>query len=247
MSEFSDREFHVGSLTGLRAFAVDALGRLNGPSQGGIFTPGVNEAVCKVDPTTRAMTDALNAQMVALEASLRGLAAVQGSRRDKKRKTAEAESVAASSPARKPPPVARRHTVAGMGCRCGFYAYFDGMNDYMRTGRVAAVVEGFGLYTLGTRGFRTSKARLVALIEPEMGSSDTYYYGGNGWGNSFMVAGPTGPRAESMTPLLWSYVRRNYPDVPVYATQDEAVAAHPLYQLEVPTPETAEDFWTRSL
>ena len=230
MSEFSDRQFHVGSLVGLRAFSVDALGRLTGPAQGGIFTPGVNEAVCKLAPYTQAMNAALEAQIAVIEARLQGFAAASGSRREKKRKTAEADAVAK--------PV---HTLAGLGCKCGFYAYFDGMNDYMQTGRVAAVVEGFGVYTLGSRGFRTSKARLVALIEPLMGQTETY--GGVVFSP---FAGAMPPRRESMTPLLWSYVRRNYPDVPVYATQDDALAEHPLYQPAAPTPETAEDFWTRS-
>ena len=225
MSEFSDREFHVGSLIGLRAFAVDSLGRLNGPSQGGVFTPGVNEAACKVDPDLKA----IEANIVALEARLAGLAAVQSGRREKKR------GPGYHAPAPRPREV--RHAIAGLNCKCGFYAYFDGLNDYMRTGRVAAVVEGFGLYTLGTRGFRTSKARLLALIEPPMGRPPAV--GPVVWGTS-------PPPNEAMTPLLWSYVRRNYPDVPVYASQDDALAEHPLYEPEVPTPETAEDFWTRS-
>lgn len=236
MSDFSDREFHVGSLVGLRAFSVDSLGRLNGPAQGGIFKPGVNEAECKVDPYLTAM----QTKLWQIEAQMYGLAAVEGSRGKKKRRQAEL-SAAAVAPREATKP---RHSVAGLGCKCGFYAYFDGMNDYMQTGRVAAVVEGFGLYTLGTRGFRTSKARLVALIEPPMGKAESYYVG------MFLHSGTTTTQrpstSESMTPLLWSYIQRNYPDVPVFANQDDALSEFPLYQPEVPTPETADDFWTRS-
>ncbi|MDF1603364.1 hypothetical protein [Nocardioides sp. YIM 152315] len=234
MSDFSDREFHVGSLVGLRAFSVDSLGRLNGPSQGGIFKPGVNEAECKTDPYTKALA----AQLAQVEARLYGLEQVEA-KRGKKAKRGELSTAAVGlREATKP-----KHTLAGLGCKCGFYAYFDGMNDYLRTGRVAAVVEGFGVYTLGTRGFRTSKARLLALIQPEMGSSESYL--------SVLAFTPTFGRTppstvDSMTPLLWSYVQRNYPDVPVFASQDEALAEYPLFQPEAPTPDTDPDFWTRS-
>lgn len=234
MSDFSDRQFHVGSLVGLRAFSVDSLGRLVGPTQGGIFTPGVNEAVCKTDP----YTTALAAQLVTLEARMYGLSQIEAGRRGRKRRQGELSS-AAVAPVEAVKP---KHTLAGLGCKCGYYAYFDGMNDYMHTGRIAAVVEGFGVYTIGTRGFRTSKARLVALIKPPMGQS-AYDYG-------FAALTFGGNRApatkDSMTPLLWSYVQRNYPDVPVFETQDEALSENPLYQPETPTPETADDFWTRS-
>ena len=235
MSDFSDRQFHVGSLVGLRAFSVDSLGRLNGPSQGGIFKPGVNEALCKVDPYLAAM----QAKLVTIEAQLYGLTEIESSRGKRKRKQAEL-SAAAVAPREATRP---KHTLAGLGCKCGFYAYFDGMNDYMQTGRVAAVVEGFGVYTLGSRGFRTSKARLVALIEPQMGRTENYSLGGLTFAAGM---GMPSTRTESMTPLLWSYVQRNYPGVPVFATQDDALAEHPLYRPEVSTPETDEDFWTRS-
>ncbi len=45
-SRFSGRLFIAGSLVGLRAFKVDRLGRLAGPSHGGIFKPGENVAQC---------------------------------------------------------------------------------------------------------------------------------------------------------------------------------------------------------
>lgn len=69
------------------------------------------------------------------------------------------------------------HQIAGLGCGCGFYAYFDGKNDYhihtlideaLSPGHVAglsAIIEGTGVVTAGDRGFRAQKARLVALVE----------------------------------------------------------------------------------
>ncbi len=55
------------------------------------------------------------------------------------------------------------------GEKCGFYGYYDGSNDYY-TGDarfqnlVTGVVEGFGEVVVGPRGFRCSKARIVALM-----------------------------------------------------------------------------------
>lgn len=91
------------------------------------------------------------------------------------------------------------HRVGVVGCSCGFYAYFDGTNDYanMIVGvSVTGIVEGYGLVTVGSRGFRAEKARIVALVEPST--------------------------------FDFAPVRENYPDVPVYATEAEALAAHPL-------------------
>ena len=52
-------------------------------------------------------------------------------------------------------------------CQHGFYAYYDGSNDYYQAGFVSAVVEGYGETVIGTRGFRCMKARIVALHFPD--------------------------------------------------------------------------------
>lgn len=61
------------------------------------------------------------------------------------------------------------HQIAGMGCQCGFYAYFRvGHNPHHTHGNVLGLIEGYGVATVGSRGFRCSKARIVALIgQPE--------------------------------------------------------------------------------
>ena len=73
--------------------------------------------------------------------------------------------------------------VACGDCTCGFYAYFDGADNphyfdpsedstiawlYARF-NILALIEGYGVMTAGTRGFRCSKAKLVCLIEPPTG------------------------------------------------------------------------------
>lgn len=50
-------------------------------------------------------------------------------------------------------------------CECGFYGYFSGQdNEYMRGNPVGAIIEGTGKTILGTKGFRTEKAKLLALF-----------------------------------------------------------------------------------
>lgn len=51
-------------------------------------------------------------------------------------------------------------------CSCGFYGFYDGSNDYKSDGTVSAVVEGYGETVIGTRGFRSMKAKIVALHIP---------------------------------------------------------------------------------
>jgi hypothetical protein len=49
-------------------------------------------------------------------------------------------------------------------CKHGFYAYYDGSNNFRQTGNFCAgVIEGYGEVVIGTRGFRAMKARIVAL------------------------------------------------------------------------------------
>lgn len=50
-------------------------------------------------------------------------------------------------------------------CDCGFYAYFRGQdNQYMRGNPVGAIIEGTGKTVIGSKGFRTEKAELLALF-----------------------------------------------------------------------------------
>lgn len=195
MSEFSARPFAAGSVVGLRGFSVDTLGRLIGPSYGQVFHTGENLAECRKD------------RMQAIGwYSLGGLVGWGPSGAI----TADPLDAVES---KRPKP---EHTIGGLGCGCGFYAYFDGCNDYVANGHasVGAIIEGYGVCTVGSRGFKASKARLLAIIV-----SDSF---------------ASSPRIE-----------RNYDGIPFYRTQDKAVAAHPLTESELPTP-ADDDFWTRN-
>lgn len=48
-------------------------------------------------------------------------------------------------------------------CSCGFYAYYDGSNDYANDATISGVVEGYGEVVIGDRGFRARKTRIAAI------------------------------------------------------------------------------------
>ena len=94
------------------------------------------------------------------------------------------------------------HEPCLLDCRCGFYAYFDGSVDYAGEADVSGVIEGFGSCVVGDRGFRAARARVIALVVPELTT------------------------LQAM--CEWSDVRAQFPRVPTYATLSQAVANHPL-------------------
>jgi hypothetical protein len=100
-------------------------------------------------------------------------------------------------------------------CACGFYAYYDGSNDYLDSGKtITAVVEGYGSTVIGSRGFRCAKARIVALHIP-------------------------GDMKRS------GVVSRNYAGVPQFDTFLRMVQEFPpIGDEKTPSPDD-DDFWTR--
>lgn len=112
---------------------------------------------------------------------------------------------------------ARREPHSIADCAHGFYGYYEGSNDFYEAGRVMAVVEGYGETIVGTRGFRASKARIVALHIP----SDVKL------GRRQLIA-------------------RNYPGIPIFESFDAMVSEFPPddggHGLN---PDTDPDFWTR--
>ena len=102
-------------------------------------------------------------------------------------------------------------------CAHGFYGYYEGSNDYYEPGRVMAVVEAYGETVIGTRGFRASKARIVALHVP----------------------------ADLRTGAA-RLLARNYPEVPFFDSFDAMVAEFPPDDAGHGLgPDSDPDFWTR--
>lgn len=258
MSEFSDRPLVAGSITGLRSFSLDTLGRLTGVHYAEVFRPGENTAQCrKSDGRVTIRVGGTSA-------------------------TFPFWSMATST-TNEPSPEEEAHRVAQLDCGCGYYAYFDKAdNPHHKPGNVLGIVEGYGAVTVGTRGFRAEKARLVALVEEQQRFarlrsaflSGAWWFAwaildvvlmvadllGHHWFTALFVglcaatcvatgvfcrrsARKQQPGRGSRIPAV---TRRNYPDVPVYPTLPAALAAHPLTPPPAPTPETDEDFWTRS-
>jgi len=64
-----------------------------------------------------------------------------------------------------------RHRVGSKGCSCGFYAYYNGRNTYYNHATIAAIIEGYGVVTYGSEGFRAEKCRIVAAVNPHLRES----------------------------------------------------------------------------
>ena len=100
-------------------------------------------------------------------------------------------------------------------CPHGFYAYTGGpeLGRYSsNTGStVAGLIEGYGIVRCGTNGFIAEKARIVALIVPELDSERD---------DLGVLAG--------LTPMIMRRaVVRRYPDVPTVSSWDELELEHP--------------------
>jgi hypothetical protein len=63
------------------------------------------------------------------------------------------------------------HSVGGLNCTCGFYAYHHGRPSFhIGSDMVDGIIRGWGVATIGTKGFRCEYAEIVALVDPSMRS-----------------------------------------------------------------------------
>jgi hypothetical protein len=198
LGEFSAPDFSFEPVVGARSFDVDNLGRLTGVTYKDVWTPGENVSHCYAPRPVAygsADLDSLRTQLAAINYTI-------------------SWTFGGASAPREP----RTDEHPMTSCKCGFYGYYDGSNDYGKPARVSGVVEGYGEVVVGTRGFRATKARIVALtIEADV---------------------PT---------HLATRVRHNYRDVPFYDLFEDMVEAHPVTVERGITPESDPDFWTRSV
>lgn len=138
MSRFSDRPFVAGSLNGVRAFSVDRLGRLTGVCYHTAWKPGENVATCAQTAGDASYRYDVGGLIMSSRIPIHGLPTVP----------------------------AAPHHVAIKNCSCGFHAYFDGTNDYAGEDSITGVIEGYGHVTVGAKGLRCEKAKIVALVVP---------------------------------------------------------------------------------
>lgn len=140
----------VGTATGIRLWRVDDLGRLTGLTHRTVWTPGVNTARCGRTRRTPACAAGNCGRVHGYELSTAGLGM------DACREPAPCDG---GDPA----------------CGCGFWAYHDGVTGSESApgpSMVLGVVEGHGKTTVGTKGFRAQKARIVALAFPRRHTID---------------------------------------------------------------------------
>lgn len=238
-TDFSLRPLVAGTINGLRAFEVDRLGRLHAPQHSKyIFKPGENAANCLYESVD--------------------------------------------------------HKIANGRCSCGFYAYHDGSNTYhsRSNGTIAGMIEGYGTVTVGTKGFRAEKCKIIAILDRHKSIWGRLQWLSYVWIGALLAALgiALGLSESGYTFAIWSMffiplglavlgtlatglgcfiddenflnqfyisptakrrlLRRNYPDVPTYATKRAMLRAHPLttppeYDPNI-TPET-ENFWEMAL
>lgn len=245
--EFSGYELALGSVTGIRSWNVDKLGRLVGAASH-IWSPGEQSAEC---------SSPMMLQYVGLFGSS---ASVPGYLRREE----EARQKALKD-----------HRLDG--CTCGFYAFYDGSTSYHKEGWVDGVISGYGKTVIGTKGFRCEKAKLIALAVPGSARRLGWMPIANGafGGESIYQAINMGVHhrwwlmaifialaAMSLTLLTLglflrnpldrkkvALLRRNYPDVKFYNSKRAMLRHHPLDRgplPEEPSPESDPQFWTRS-
>lgn len=129
------------------------------------------------------------------------------------------------------------HRPGTLRCLCGFYAYFDqGHNPHHNAGQILALIEGYGLMSVGERGFRCEKARLVAFIDENAAPPPVVplkvLLGRWAFKQAARVLRVGVPEWSGST--VPTAVRAAYPGVPVYRGIGEALAAHPLTAPERP-------------
>lgn len=221
MSEFAGYGFAVGTVVGLRSFSVDHLGRLTGVSILQVWLPGDNESACKKPSDGGYYSTALQTLYGQLWPSFTLRYATAPSPGVEVTGYPQEQLKVDPKPVVTPP-----HELAT--CSCGFYAYFGDSNDYGSRTTLTGVVEAFGKVTIGTRGFRAEKARIVALVIPTKRRDNR----------------PDRIKGTDLKPHRLDRVRRNYPGIAVFDTQAAMAREYPTSDESI-TPETDAEFWTR--
>lgn len=244
--QFTGTPLVAGDVLGVRAWDVDSLGRIKSPQYKHIWTPGENAAACQRAKNTwptpdEVWVEGLPADAVVVDVVIEsnlehylmptlGRYYSGGVTRPSSpytytveyetgggiRTSVKTDKIQVNRKSKKN----EAHDFAT--CACGFYAYLNGTNDYADR-HVIGVVQGYGETFLGTRGFRSSKAKIVAAYAS------------------------THADVERVRPLPVSRdrMRELYPDVAWFDDYAAMVAEFPPSDPE-PTPTTDPDFWTRS-
>ena len=112
-------------------------------------------------------------------------------------------------------------------CGCGFYAYWElsGALVFAPASRpVAGIVEGYGRTMIGDRGFRSAKARIVALCLAFEVYEDSPARGG--WRDAAALPQPH-PDAFAIKAGFEHSLALRYPSARICMTQKSMLALHP--------------------
>lgn len=243
--QFTGTPLVAGEVFGVRAWDVDTLGRIKSPSYKHIWTPDENVAECQKQEqtlTTHYESDELpkGARITdvcinwftpptfdALYRSDYLFYSPPSRENGTYQVTFELPDGSISSQTVKQirevqvkPPKPKKHDFTT--CTCGFHAYLSGTNGYADR-NVIGVVQGYGETFLGTRGFRSSKARIVA---------------------AYASAHADVERVRPL-PVSLERMKQLYPAVAWFDDYAAMVSEFPPSDPE-PTPDNDTDFWTRS-
>lgn len=192
-----DYDFALGSVKGLRSWEIDDKGRLRGVTHPAVWLPGENVATCRVKPRCP-----------------------KSPPRDPWTITYGGSDLSGSRALIKPCGVdgcdggehPATHTF-DPSCECGFWAYDE--CGYRPHGQVTGVVEGYGRTTIGSKGFRCEKARVLALARENEDST--------------------------LSLSKWLRLKELYPEAEFFGGIDDMVIAHGAVMKNWPA--VGEDFW----
>lgn len=226
VEQFSGLPFDLalGEVYGLRVWRVDVYGRLRARHVAAEpWRPGVNVAKCHADPSMRASTYyTYRGQRIA---STETKYTNHGAGVEYVFTLEDGSQVSTTDVPETQIEPGPTHDAPDESCRCGFYAYTEldhielDYNPHERM--VIGVVKGTGRTLLGSQGFRSEKAEIVALVNPA----------GTGEG----AAGSNGKR-------LAAQIAKVYPDIPMFGTRRQMLEFAPV-ESQMPDPST-DEFWS---
>lgn len=107
------------------------------------------------------------------------------------------------------------HRLMGLGCTCGFYAYYCEAHTYRNNASIEGVIEGFGRCVVGSRGFRCERAIVRALVHPEPDAMNMLF---------------SGTSKDEREEVLWRIAQRY--GVPLFDTSTDMLKHFPLTEPE---------------
>ncbi len=187
-----ESQLSLGYVLGVRGFRLDEMGRFTGWTHQVVWTPGMNTAEC---------------QKTEVVCGKRTHDPYTGTRRHRHVGTCYRK-------------IKCEKDIAD--CDHGFWAYFtefDNQNTDLKDESFPAIIKGYGKVVLGTKGFRSEKAEIVAVVVPNTYDSD-----------ATQVA----------------LIRRNYPDVQLFDTAAAMFDAYPVEDQTPLQPKNPKDpaFWS---